>query len=184
MSGIITVMMIFITLRITKRNKVYSTIGVLVLVVLFLVLLLFGDGILISFAQNEGIIGDISKRFLDITESVELGDYQSATTNRTMLWSYYLERYNSMPFINKIFGSQNYLNQLIYSYYASHNSYIDILVGCGAFGLILFVIMFICNLIRHIRENDLRFVIFNVIFLINLLFRTFSGFSLLFPIMI
>jgi len=184
MSGFASLMAIFIASKIFKKKRGIVTIWVYILFFTSILILVFGNTVLSTLATHSGIIGNITSRLTNIFGALKVGDYQSVTTNRTILWGYYIAQYQSMSFTQKLFGSQLIVTGLQKSYYASHSSFVDLLVGCGVLGLLIFIIMYISNLVKNLKNGDIKLAAFSFIFLVNLAFRTFSGFSLLFPIML
>ncbi len=68
------------------------------------------------------------------------GNYENATSGRTGIVAEYLQLYQQLPFINKIFGTghANMYSTSGFEHYA-HNSYLDMLFYGGVPGCVLFI---------------------------------------------
>lgn len=184
MSGLFTLMMIFIGFKLSHKKNRREVISIVLLLGVTLVAILYSNTILTQLNRVDGFVGDISKRIIKISNEAKKGDFKSATTNRTMLWEYYMDSFENMPIQEKIFGSQTKFRLIQREYYASHNTYIDFLMGSGALGLGLFIIAFMTNIYSNFKKKNVMCIYISLIFAVNIFFRTLSGFSLIFPLFI
>ena len=183
MSGFLSLVAILAVMWVNKNRKSISLKIVLGFVAAFLLILCL-DPLLSVLSHSSGMVGSIATRVTTIINQLSIGDYQSATTNRTMLWDYYLVRFAIFSPVEKLVGSYQALRVLQTTYYASHNSFIDLLFSSGFIGLISFATVFVVNIRSHIKKDNMERVLFLLIFASNLIFRTMSGFSLLFPVLL
>lgn len=136
-----------------KKIKWWS-IFVVVLVAMILVSL-FNYGLN---NQDVPFLSDFANRIDKKLVSLEAGDIDDVTTNRTELAARHFEYYINLPVFNLLFGgiavNSRYLDPRIAS--SAHNEYIDMLLNVGVVGAVIMFGYFISNMVSYVktyREN-------------------------------
>ncbi len=124
--------------------------------------------------RNIDLLKPFTIRLENALAAFQEGDVSAATSSRSYLMEVYLKDFSDYPILNKIFGSF-YVNRYfaiagydwsIHNY--GHNTFIDILLYSGIFGLIVFMIrVFRKVLSLKGREEFLPVVLMKIIFIIT-----------------
>lgn len=157
-------------------NKKYRAIAVLVLIVFALVLGVIFPLLLTS---EIGTLSYLAQRIYQIVENLKEGDYGSATTNRSDIWVQYMDLFKSFNFGDKLFGNASAVKDWMNSIkgnLASHNSYIDILLTYGFFGLFVLIALIINAIVSNAKEKDYKSLLLTLLLAINLFFRSIDSF--------
>ena len=90
---------------------------------------------------------------VDIIERFTVNDVaKSGGTGRMQIWEFYMDYYKNSNLVQKMFGHG--LGSLSAIYRVAHNTWIDVLIGNGLIGLLLFITFFSKNLINTIKRKD------------------------------
>lgn len=140
-----------------KRKATFENVLKLFLVMILVLLILFIFG---SQIKEVSFIKPIVIRVSSMIESFQMGDMKSATSSRSNLLDAYMDDFRELPIFNKIFGTF-YINRfsIIIGYnneiqnYA-HNSFVDILLYTGFFGVISIMLLLFKNLKFHKKRYE------------------------------
>ncbi len=173
-SGFATMAVIFLFLlpKHSRKGVMWTlAVGVLILLASIVILVIPPQ----IFANMGGSIG----RIANIIQLIQLGDMNHATTGRFDFWIYYLERFQYMDFNLRLMGDLHLTSQIqSFLGYASHNTYIDLLLTYGYIGIGLFVAGVILRLVDHVRNKDTGFMLASLVMIVNIIFRSMSGMGL------
>ncbi len=179
-SGVVTMLIIVAVLWLKKERKHVVFVVALLMAVLLvlLVLLMIPEK---DIAQTDGIVG----RFVGIIHYLEEGNFSAATTGRQELWNHYLQLMDKQPMINRLFGNQNLISEIMSDgWQASHNFFIDILLNYGVIGLILLVWCILQRVKEHLVCREKTYLLLNLVIILNLMFRSIDGFAAWFALLI
>lgn len=121
--------------------------------------------------SNIGFIEPMSVRVEGLITSLQEGDISAATSSRSNLTENYIEDFSDFTLLNKFIGSF-YVNRISMVFSGSnaysHNTFIDILLYTGLFGLTFFILKVITRIIiLKGRKEFLPVLLLKVMFLMT-----------------
>lgn len=124
-------------------------------------------------------MGSAFGRVAEKVNSIMSGDFAGATTGRAQLWEYYLDKFEGLTGSEQLFGNQKVVDDLhAIGVLAPHNTYIDMLLDYGIVGLGLLCTAALGRALGHLRRKEYVWLMVNLLLLVNIIFRTFSGITL------
>ena len=138
-------------------------------IMLFFTLLIVAIILLWPQIKEISFIKPIMVRIEGTIESLLSGDMEGATSSRFTLAKVYMSDYKDLPLINKLIGSF-YINRTSFTTtgHYSHNSFIDVLLYSGLFGIILFAIAIFKNVSYYRKRQEfLSVLLLKVTFVIT-----------------
>lgn len=155
-----------------KRSRILKIIFSALTIIVFVMILMGNIQI-----NDSSIIGSIFKRINTIIRALESGDYYSATTTRTVLWEKYINGFSKYSQLKQYTGSPTEMASIGHNIgMSSHNNYIDILLNYGYFGLTIYSLAIVLHLAGNIKKKDYIFAFMNILMVVNLFFRSLSGY--------
>lgn len=133
----------FFTSKQSGMTKVLITI---LIVIIFILLMILWPHI-----SQIDIIRPIAQRIENIMSDIDAGNINEATSGRADLTTVYMNRFNNLPLLDRIFGGG--ILETAGSWY-SHNSYIDLLTYFGYFGIALLLILQIVRVFQYWRSPE------------------------------
>ena len=127
----------------------------------------------IAKSSNISAISAIGQRLSSMISDLIVGNYNGFSSGRLGLSSQYIEAFSNYNIVQMIFGNAGNLGTLKVALgRASHNSYIDILLSYGLFGIGLFLLYVINIFYSFIKKNEWKSLVVAVLFLIVAFSRT------------
>lgn len=127
----------------------------------------------IAKSSNISAISAIGQRLSSMISDLIVGNYNGFSSGRLGLSSQYIEAFSNYNIVQMIFGNAGNLGTLEVALgRASHNSYIDILLSYGLFGIGLFLFYVINIFYSFIKKNEWKSLVVAVLFLIVAFSRT------------
>ena len=155
-----------------KRSRLLKIIFSTLTIIVFVMILMGNIQI-----NDSSVIGSIFKRINTIIRALESGDYYSATTTRTVLWEKYINGFSKYSQLKQYTGSPTEMASIGHNIgMSSHNNYIDILLNYGYFGLTIYLLAIVLHLAGNIKKKDYIFAFMNILMVVNLFFRSLSGY--------
>lgn len=182
-SGMVCMIAIFSVYFLFKKGTMTAVVFIGIVII---VALMFGPIVSVIDAMNIPFLDAYIGRISDITHQLSLGNYDVATTSRTFLWELHMKIFNNLPTYKQYFGDPYFMSELLTDegILAPHNSFIDMLYSMGYIGTGLFLLVAINTIIYYVKQKQPYFALISFIFLVNAFFRSLSGFSLYFPILL
>lgn len=159
-----------VVLLFKQKKNLYYKLGIISIVIIGIMIIIM----LWSVVSEINIIKPIALRVGIIIDAFKSGDMRLATSSRSYLSEIYINDFREYGVIGKIFGSF-YVNrfEIITGYsnnvrnYA-HNSFIDIILYAGLFGILSFITKIVKNLWNFRRKKEfLPVLLLKIIFVIT-----------------
>ncbi len=170
--GLIVLLIILMFKNIDGRKCIYIILGLIV----FLFLINLVDlSTVFSWMRGSKItaLKALEERLSIMLYEYNLGDFNGLTSGRANLWNIYFEHFNNSSTTLKIFGNQQSLSGLIKLFgKASHNFYLDFLIGYGVLGIILLAVYQIYESLIFLHDKRYARVVIKILFLGMLYSRT------------
>lgn len=180
-SGLIVMISLFSIYFLTQRGFKHAFSFLLSVI---LIAIMLGPITRLLDTMNIPAIDGYIHRLTNITLSLDSGDYNDATTDRTWLWEYYMDKYETLSLRKQVLGSP-YANVDVMKQehvLASHNSWIDMLFNYGIVGIILTLICIAEYIVYYIKIKRTYMAGIIVVFSVHAFFRTISGVVLFFSL--
>ncbi len=160
MTAFILLLFIYLFYYLTQGKLSGKKNGIIVTTIIIIGLIfLFWDKI-----SEIPTIKPLATRIELITQQMEEGDINAATSGRSGLTDTYLNQYMELNIVGKTFGTYNLSSQ---GTTHSHNSYIDMLLYGGAFGILLGIGLQIKRIIQYANKIEFKmYLIFKLIIIV------------------